>query len=58
MPKAERTGVVATNRKARHTYDILETFVIVDVGPGEARAAQAKRIGDGMRECARERLFC
>jgi SsrA-binding protein len=26
MPKAERTGVVATNRKARHTYDILETF--------------------------------
>lgn len=26
MPKAERTGVVATNRKARHNYDILETF--------------------------------
>ncbi len=26
MPKAERTGVVASNRKARHTYDILETF--------------------------------
>jgi len=26
MPKAERSGVVATNRKARHTYDILETF--------------------------------
>jgi SsrA-binding protein len=25
MPKAERTGVVATNRKARHTYDILDT---------------------------------
>jgi SsrA-binding protein len=26
MPKAERTGVVATNRKARHNYEILETF--------------------------------
>lgn len=26
MPKAERTGVVASNRKARHAYDILETF--------------------------------
>src|SRR3954453_12091813 len=26
MPKAERTGVVASNRKARHNYDILETF--------------------------------
>ena len=26
MPKAERTGVVATNRKARHAYDILATF--------------------------------
>jgi SsrA-binding protein len=26
MVKAERTGVVASNRKARHTYDILETF--------------------------------
>src|SRR6266496_401104 len=26
MPKAERTGVVARNRKARHNYDILETF--------------------------------
>jgi SsrA-binding protein len=26
MPKAERTGVVARNRKARHSYDILETF--------------------------------
>jgi SsrA-binding protein len=26
MPKAERTGVVASNRKARHSYDILETF--------------------------------
>lgn len=26
MPKAERTGVVASNRKARHTYDILETY--------------------------------
>jgi SsrA-binding protein len=26
MPKAERTGVVASNRKARHDYDILETF--------------------------------
>ena len=25
MPKAERSGVVATNRKARHTYDILDT---------------------------------
>jgi SsrA-binding protein len=25
MPKAERTGVVATNRKARHAYDILDT---------------------------------
>ena len=25
MPKAERTGVVATNRKARHTYEILDT---------------------------------
>lgn len=26
MPKAERTGVVASNRKARHTYDILDTY--------------------------------
>jgi SsrA-binding protein len=26
MPKAERTGVVASNRKARHNYDILATF--------------------------------
>ena len=26
MVKAERTGVVASNRKARHTYDILETY--------------------------------
>lgn len=26
MPKAERTGVVASNRKARHNYDILETY--------------------------------
>ena len=26
MPKAERTGVVATNRKARHSYDILATY--------------------------------
>ena len=26
MPKVERTGVVATNRKARHNYDILATF--------------------------------
>ena len=26
MPKAERTGVVARNRKARHSYDILGTF--------------------------------
>jgi SsrA-binding protein len=26
MPKVERTGVVASNRKARHAYDILETF--------------------------------
>jgi SsrA-binding protein len=26
MPKAERTGVVATNRKARHAYDILDTY--------------------------------
>ena len=26
MPKAERTGVVATNRKARHNYDILDTY--------------------------------
>ena len=26
MPKAERTGVVASNRKARHNYDILDTF--------------------------------
>ena len=26
MPKAERTGVVARNRKARHNYDILATF--------------------------------
>lgn len=26
MPKAELTGVVARNRKARHTYDILETL--------------------------------
>jgi SsrA-binding protein len=26
MPKAERTGIVATNRKARHNYDILATF--------------------------------
>ena len=25
MPKAERSGVVATNRKARHAYDILDT---------------------------------
>lgn len=26
MPKAERTGVVATNRKARHNYEVLATF--------------------------------
>ena len=26
MPKAERTGVVASNRKARHNYDILDTY--------------------------------
>src|SRR5688500_20285818 len=26
MPKAERTGVVASSRKARHNYDILATF--------------------------------
>lgn len=26
MPKAERTGVVATNRKARHSYEILATY--------------------------------
>lgn len=26
MAKAERTGVVASNRKARHNYDILETY--------------------------------
>jgi SsrA-binding protein len=26
MPKAERTGVVASNRKARHQYDILGTY--------------------------------
>ena len=26
MAKAERTGVVASNRKARHSYDILETY--------------------------------
>jgi SsrA-binding protein len=26
MPKAERTGVVASNRKARHTYEILDTY--------------------------------
>jgi SsrA-binding protein len=26
MPKAERTGVVARNRKARHNYDILGTY--------------------------------
>ena len=26
MPKAERSGVVARNRKARHTYDILGTY--------------------------------
>lgn len=26
MPKAERSGVVARNRKARHAYDILATY--------------------------------
>ena len=26
MPKAETTGVVARNRKARHSYDILQTI--------------------------------
>jgi len=26
MPKAERTGVVASNRRARHNYDILATY--------------------------------
>ena len=25
-PKAELTGVVARNRKARHTYEILDTY--------------------------------
>ena len=48
MPKAERTGVVASNRKARHNYDILATFEagIVLVG-SEVKALREAQVQMG-----------